>query len=480
MKETTMKKTAKEAKLWQLILFPMNDIATNIIMMLMVFVSYLYTGAIGSSVVFISSFLTGMRAFDAITDPIIGVIIDRTNMKIGKFRPMILCGYVLIAISLRGMYFVAPGMPEAARRPLFVVMYLIYIIGYTFQTACTKAGQTCITNDQEKRPIVTRADAIGNLFVFALIPIYTSNYIAPKYGGFTVQAMQEFCITALLVAGVFTCMSLAALWSRDIPENWGDPSNTEKLKLKDYLNIIKGNRPLQMLIASAASDKLAMQCAGNSSITIMIFGIIIGNYALNGTMSVLTILPNLVIISLGTEYAKRHGSKKTMQVFTVGCMITYGALLILFCLGTPTEISFSSLNFMTIAFVVLYCVAMGCRNVSSSMAIPMIADCTDYETCKSGFYAPGIIGTIFSFVDKLVSSLATSIVGFPLAVIGYTSALPQPGDSMSSGIFAVAMITFIGIPYIGWIINLIALHFYELDGEKMKEIQLKLSEMKEK
>ena len=96
--------------------------------------------------------------------------------------------------------------------------------------------------------------------------------------------MQEFCITALLVAGVFTCMSLAALWSRDIPENWGDPSNTEKLKLKDYLNIIKGNRPLQMLIASAASDKLAMQCAGNTSITIMIFGIIIGNYALNGTM----------------------------------------------------------------------------------------------------------------------------------------------------------------------------------------------------
>ena len=87
---------------------------------------------------------------------------------------------------------------------------------------------------------------------------------------------------------------------------------------------------------------------------------------------------------------------------------------------------------------------------------------------------------ICSSVDKLVSSLATSIVGFPLAVIGYTSALPQPGDSMSSGIFAVAMITFIGIPYIGWIINLIALHFYELDGEKMKEIQLKLSEMKEK
>lgn len=281
------------------------------------------------------------------------------------------------------------------------------------------------------------------------------------------------------MAGIFTCMSLAALWSRDIPENWGDPSRTEKLKWKDYLEIIKGNRPLQLLIVSASSDKLAMQCASNSSVTIMLFGIVIGNYALNGTMSILTIITNLIIIALGTEYAKRYGSKKTMQTFTVGCMITFGALFVLLWLGNPTDISLSSLNFMTIAFVILFCLAKGCQNVSTNMTIPMIADCTDYETCKSGNYAPGIIGTIFSFVDKLVSSLATSIVGFLLASIGYTSVLPQPGDTMNTGIFAATMITFIGIPYIGWIINLVALRFYELDREKMKEIQEKMTQMKE-
>lgn len=58
----------EKAKTWQLILFPFNDAATNIIMMLMSFVSYLYTGAIGTSVVFISTFLTAMRIRDCVPD----------------------------------------------------------------------------------------------------------------------------------------------------------------------------------------------------------------------------------------------------------------------------------------------------------------------------------------------------------------------------------------------------------------------------
>ena len=64
------------------------------------------------------------------------------------------------------------------------------------------------------------------------------------------------------------------------------------------------------------------------------------------------------------------------------------------------------------------------------MNMPMIADCTDYEVARTGAYAPGIIGTIFSFVDKVVSSLSTTIVGFLLAGIGYTSTLPHDHVSL--------------------------------------------------
>ena len=54
----------------------------------------------------------------------------------------------------------------------------------------------------------------------------------------------------------------------------------------------------------------------------------------------------------------------------------------------------------------------------------MIADCTDYETYKTGKYVPGMMGTLFSFVDKLISSLATSVVSLAVAAIGYTTTLP--------------------------------------------------------
>ena len=118
----------------------------------------------------------------------------------------------------------------------------------------------------------------------------------------------------------------------------------------------------------------------------------------------------------------------------------YTLLGVLIMTVTPGTVSFSSINFITIVFVVLYILGHGSKSVSTSMNMPMIADCTDYEVARTGVYAPGIIGTIFSFVDKVVSSFSSTIVGFLLAGIGYTSTLPQPGDAISSDIRMITLI----------------------------------------
>lgn len=57
----------------------------------------------------------------------------------------------------------------------------------------------------------------------------------------------------------------------------------------------------------------------------------------------------------------------------------------------------------------------------------MIADVSDYETHKSRRYVPGMMGTIFSFIDQLVSSLAPNIVGAIGGIIEYTSKFPEVG-----------------------------------------------------
>ena len=60
-------------------------------------------------------------------------------------------------------------------------------------------------------------------------------------------------------------------------------------------------------------------------------------------------------------------------------------------------------------FILLVIAWSGVQALSSSIVITMTADCADYEVYRTGKYVPGLMGTLFSFVDKLVSSLATTV-----------------------------------------------------------------------
>ncbi len=87
MSENAKASSVNRAKLYQLVLFPLNNGATNVYYVLVL--SYIAT--FGSNVLalgtlFASVMVTAMRLCDAITDPIIGALMDRTNGKFGKFR----------------------------------------------------------------------------------------------------------------------------------------------------------------------------------------------------------------------------------------------------------------------------------------------------------------------------------------------------------------------------------------------------------
>ena len=130
------------AKPYQLVLFPLNNGATNVYYVLVL--SYIATfgsNVLALGLMFASIMVTAMRLCDAITDPIIGALIDRTNGKFGKFRPFMISGYVLLAGSSLVLFFTTHLVPAFFRIPYFIAVYSVYIIGYTFQTAVVKSGQ---------------------------------------------------------------------------------------------------------------------------------------------------------------------------------------------------------------------------------------------------------------------------------------------------------------------------------------------------
>ena len=115
------------AKTYQLVLFPLNNGATNVYYVLVL--SYIATfgsKVLALSMIFASVMVTGMRLFDAITDPIIGALMDRTNGKFGKFRPFMVIGNLIMAASILVLYCLTPLIPASSmflRYAAFVALY---------------------------------------------------------------------------------------------------------------------------------------------------------------------------------------------------------------------------------------------------------------------------------------------------------------------------------------------------------------------
>lgn len=309
--------------------------------------------------------------------------------------------------------------------------------------------------------------------------IYISSYLVPKHGGFTSLSLYHELITvAIIGSAILTALAVFGIWTKDRTEFFGLGNNAPKVGFKDYWSVLKGNRGLQMLIVAASTDKIASSVASNATVTVMLFGILMGDYSLAGTIGTIILIPNILITMVGTKYAQKLGQKKALVIGTWASMISYTALFALLVFGEPTQISLKNISFMTIAFIVIYIIAKGSVSVSGAFVIPMISDCADYETYLSGRFVPGMMGTLFSFVDKMISSFATTIIAFAVAAIGFTDRMPDVTDVANPQIFWMTMFLFIGMPMLGWIASIIAMKFYPLDKEKMAEVQQHIQELK--
>ena len=122
-----------------------------------------------------------------------------------------------------------------------------------------------------------------------------------------------------------------------------------------------------------------------------------------------------------------------------------------------------------IGVLLVFGIGYGAYYSTADMPIPMVADCADYETYRSGKFIPGIMGTLFSLVDKLVSSLAATVVSIAVGFIGYNG-LPTKTTPYMEGMNWVVIALFCIVPMVAWAATLIAMRGYELDGKRVKTI----------
>lgn len=204
--ETTQTLGHNRAKPWQIALFPFNNAATNVYFAFYTYFTYFamlfltgstaksMAGAIvsGGLVLIVTNFnmlfAPLMRIFDGLTDPVLGGLMDKTRTRIGKFRPFMIIGNILLALSLVLMMVVFRGAGDNLswlRWTAYIVSYIIYVLGYTCQCAVTKAGQTCLTNDPKQRSQFVIWNMIGMIGSIVLVNVMaggvlTNEAVCPK------------------------------------------------------------------------------------------------------------------------------------------------------------------------------------------------------------------------------------------------------------------------------------------------------------
>ena len=474
------------AKLYQLALFPLNNGATNVYyVLILTYIATFGNQVLGLAMVFASFMVTGMRVFDAITDPIIGALMDKTNGRFGKFRPFMVIGNVVMAISVIVLYCVTPLIPANMmwlRYTAFIVLYAVWVIGYTFQTSVTRAGQAVLTNDPKQRPLFTIFNTIGSLAGMGVMqfigPIMAGDRFAGDYNASWFAIMTPI---GIIVSVSLTTLAIIGIWEKDNSKYFGiGGDKQQKLKVSEYVQIVKANKPLQRLMIAGGGCKLALSIATNITVLIMLYSCMMGNYdSLYLPMMVLGYVFSVPFFALTVRTSQKKGQKASLMTYVRLALICYIGVLVLLLLwkhGDPTRnLSIMgenglSINLYTIAFILCFGIGYGAYYATADMPIPMVADCADYETYRSGRFIPGIMGTLFSLVDKLVSSLSATVVSIALLFIGVHD-LPTKLTPYVSGMNWVVIVLFCLIPMCAWALTLWAMKGYELDGARIKTIQ---------
>ena len=448
----------RRAELWQIILVAFNAFNGMAMYFLIGLASYSASIGYGVATLVVGGLLTFTRIFDAITDPLLAFVYDRVNTPFGKVRPLMLLGWVIQSAGVLCMFNFFSSKGHGI--PVFLLFYMIYVIGYTMVNMTAQTLPALMTNDPKQRPTVGVWQTALNYITPMVLNIVVYIKIMPSMGGGFNQNFLNvttwLCVGLSFVGVVLVCIGIS---SYDKPENFKGIGKAERLKLKDMMDVLSHNKPLQSYIISASSDKIAQQASAASIVSTMLNGILIGNMGLATTLSMIGMLPSILFAIIGARYAGKHGNKESIVAWTRYSILANIAMIAFFIItrNTVGTTAISTSLIFKILFIVLTFAVNGFAMGVTTANTGFMADIIDFELDRSGKYIPAVVSGTYSLVDKIVSSFSAAIATGCVAIIGYTATMPQPTDEATPGVFWMTMFLRYGLAILGWIVTLIAM-----------------------
>ena len=361
---------------------------------------------------FVGTLFLVSRLWDAVNDPAMGMIVDNTRSKWGKFRPWIFIGTVLNAVVLVGLF----RKPDLEGLPLyayFSIAYILWGMTYTIMDIPYWSMIPALTSDKEEREKVS---VIPRIFAsFGGLTIGTFGLTMIDFLG-EGDKVKGYSMLAIVIAVIFVISSL--ITCLNVKERIETSKNTKKVNFKETLNIILKNDQLVIFIGIVLCMNLVMQISGGMAI--YYFTYVIGEENLFSIFIAFSGLAEVTALMTFPSLTKKLGREK---VFKLGSILPIVGFLLLLVSGYVDP---KNAVFIAISGIVF---KLGSGLLLASTTV-MLADVVDYGHYKLGTRNESIVFSVQTLLVKSASAVSGWLVGVGLSLVGYVAGATQTAQTI--------------------------------------------------
>lgn len=226
------------------------------------YLMYFFTDILIIPSAFVMMLMIVARVWDALNDPMMGVIVDRTSTKYGKMRPYVLIGSFLILVTTIVLFMPLTGAPTMFKMIFAAVSYMIFGMAYTLTDVPAMGLMSVATPNSDERASLlsfyVTVGSVGSLLPVGLLTIFQS-FIPEKY----------VCFAMSIFVGIITSAAYLTLFKNSKERL---PTHTEKIAVRDMIKAAGKNKPMMMalLMSMAASPRYVIMPAALYIVTYVI------------------------------------------------------------------------------------------------------------------------------------------------------------------------------------------------------------------
>lgn len=427
-----------------------GDFAVNLFFQsALLFLLFFYTDVAGIAAGTAATIFLVARIADAVTDPVMGVIADRTRTRAGRFRPWVLLGGPLLAVCALAT-FSAPDLEAPWKVAYAYATYIAFGLAYTVVSIPYSSLTAALTADTHERTVLSTYRMafamLGGLMVAAAtLPLVDA------FGGGAAGFQGAIGVYGVLACALLTVTFLTTRERAMAHETVPGLGETGRA-------LRAGGRPLALIIFAFWMGMMAFTVRSAAIVYYIVYAV--GREDLVAPFMFGVAAFNFVGIVLVPPVAKRLGKRATYLAGAfLGCAL--GVALYL----TP---------FDQVALIfVISCLGSIAFAAPTVMGWSMLPDTVDYAEARSGVRADGAIYSAASFFQKMAMAVGGAGAALILEASGYVANAAQSADALT-GILVMVSLAPAGI----FLAGAAAMLFYPLDEKAHGEVVEALAEQR--